>query len=148
MSAQLNANKRDTVKDHRYMESDVTLYHNGKLVISTTSWSKKHNGGLKNHSVFVVCIDSNGNAIWASKTYKMTTIGGTLDVGTASEYKDVNEETAPPAIGENTSSIDIYHSAGDLSQNRASQVQDIKDSISTATAIANDVKNAIRDFLT
>ena len=139
----IKASKQDTVKDHRYMKSDVTLYKNGQLVISTKSWSRKANGGLKNQSVFVVCVDDNGNAIRVSNAFRMTTVGGTRDRFTSSEHTDVNQENTPPAIGQHTKSIDIYHSAGDLSQNRKSQVESVKEAIRIATDIAQEVKNAV-----
>ncbi|WP_435020563.1 hypothetical protein TA3x_001899 [Tundrisphaera sp. TA3] len=140
----LKANKRDTVKDHRYMESNATLYRNGKFVIQTRSWSKKNFQGLKGQSVFAVVVDGKGNAIWASKVHKCKTIGGTQDPGTASDRKDTNDEKWPEAIGQHAKSIDIYHDAGDLSQNRKSQVNDIKEAVKSAGEIAQEVKNAIK----
>lgn len=143
----LRATQKDTVKDHRYMKSKVTMYRNGKLVISTNSWSRKNWNGLKGHSVFVVIVDKKGNAIWASKSYRMKTIGGTKDLGTSSDHTDVNQETAPAAIGKHAHSIDIYHSAGNLSQNRDSQVRSIKKAIKTAEDIVKEVKDAVASSL-
>lgn len=98
----VKASKEDTVKDNRYMKSDVTLYKNGKMVIETKSWSRKNFQGLKGQSVFVVCVDDKGNTLWASKAFRCTTVGGTKDLGTASEHKDVNNEECPEAIGKHT----------------------------------------------
>lgn len=143
----VKASKEDKVKDHRYMKSDVTLYKNGKLVVETKSWSRKNFHGLKGQSVFIVCVDDKGNAIWASPAFRCTTVGGTKDPGTPSEHKDVHGEECPEAIGKHTKSIDIYHSAGDISQNRNSQVEDIKEAVKAAGDIATEVKDAVEKFL-
>lgn len=146
-AGQVTGSKRTTVKDHRYMESHVTVYKNGEMVMSTNSWSKKHHGGLKGHSAFFVCVDNSGNAIWVSKPYKMTTIGGTWDPGTPSDHTDVDRETAPAAIGKYTSSVDIYHDAGNISQSRDAQVAAVKKAVREAGNIAKEVKDAVATAL-
>ena len=73
----------------------------------------------------------------------MTTIGGRNDLFTSSEHTDVNRENTSPAIGKHTKSIDIYHSSGDLSQDRTIQVESVKEAIRVATDIAQEVKNAV-----
>lgn len=139
---QVKASKEDAVKDHRYMRSDVTLYRNGKLVIQTRSWSRKSTGGLKGQTVFVVAVDDKGNAIWVSQVHKLRTVGGRKDPTTASDRTDTNSETWPEVIARHTKSIDIYHSAGDLSQSRESQKRAILES---AQAI-KEIKEAFNDI--
>lgn len=135
--------KSTTVKDHRYMKSHVTVYNNGTMVMSTKSWSRKNNGGLKGHSAFFVNIDIHGNAIWVSKAYRMTTIGGKLDLSTPSEHTDTHSETAPAAIGKYTYSIDIYHNAGDISQTRDGQVDAVKKAVREAMSLGKEIKDVI-----
>jgi hypothetical protein len=143
----VKASKKDTVKDHRYMESAATLYKNGKLVLETKSWSRKSLHGLKGQSVFIVCVDDKGNAIWASKAFKCTTVGGTKDVGTSPEHKDVHGEVFPEVIGKYTKSMDIFHDAGDISRNRQSQVDDIIEAGKAGGEIIKEIKDVIVESL-
>lgn len=139
----VRASKTDTVKDHRYMESNVTLYKNGQLAIQTKCWSRKRFGGLTGQSLFVVCVDDKGNAIWVSKAFPCKTVGGLADVGTASEHTQTHTEALPEAIGKHTKAIDIFHDAGDISKRRQDQVEDVKKAIEQASDVAAEVKAAV-----
>lgn len=129
------------------METSATLYRNGKLVSETKSWSDKRLHGLKGHSFFIVCVDDKGNAIWASEAFKCTTVGGKADLATPSEHRDVHDVSLPEVIGKNTTSIDIFHDAGDISRNRKSQVEDIKEGVKAAGDIGAEIKDVVERLL-
>ena len=134
----LIASKHTKVGDGLHMESEVTVYRNGKIVSSTKSWSKNFVHGLRNHSMFAVISDSQGNAIWVTKAYTMRTVSGTGDIGGHSQRTDTNQDNAPIAIGKYAYSIRIYHDSGSLSSIRNTMKNAIKDTI----VITNELKKA------
>lgn len=142
MTDKIHAYDRHDVKDHRVMETDVDIFRNGLIVMTTVSTSNKKWEGLTGHSMFAVIADDKGNAIWATTVYKMKTVCGTMDV-CSHRVTDVDQEQAPDAIGKYASSIYIYHDSGDLSQSRQAQVDSIKKAVHDATDIAKEVKDAV-----
>jgi hypothetical protein len=142
----LSKYQRDDVSDHRVMETTTEVFKDGLIVSKTISTSNKQWEGLKGHSMFAVIVDSKGYRIWVTKPYKMTTVCGKRDF-CQHRVTNVNQESAPAAIGKNASAIHIYHSSGNLSQDRQGQVDKAKKAIREAGDIAKEVKDAVLNVL-
>ncbi|MFN8483754.1 MAG: tectonin domain-containing protein [Anaerolineae bacterium] len=125
------------VGNHKQLTTFATIYTNGLLALSTISACQHLSEGLRGR-VFVVCVDSLGQACWVSQKFACTTAGSVLDLTTPSVQTDTFSQQFPDAVGKYTVRLDIYHSDGDIvpwTQMRDNLVEGVK----TATTIAKEI---------
>jgi hypothetical protein len=109
----ITAEKDQKLGNQKKVNTDVVLYQNGTLIITSYTRSRHPTEGLRCR-LFVVCVDGKGNAIWVTPPDKCTTRGGTLDLLTASAGVNVFDHDIPPAIAKSVRKIEVYHKSGEL----------------------------------
>jgi hypothetical protein len=132
----VEASKSEHVGSRKRMVTRATLYRNGLLNVNTFSESYHPTEGLTGR-VLIICVDDDARAIWVSEEFRCTTRGGRLDFTTPSKGTNNFVQNLPEPVGRYTSTLDIYHSTGPLTDWRARVIQAIKNTAD----IAREVKN-------
>lgn len=125
---------RKTIKTH------VTLYGNGLIVTESETASRHPTEGLR-AELFVILVDSNGNAIWVTKAYKCTTRGSRYDAFTPSRGSDAFSENIPEEIAECTSSLDVVHYDDSIADLRSKTIEALKKGTEVGQAVKEAWKN-------
>ena len=140
------AEKDGDVGNKKTMNTDVTLYRNGRMVISTYSRSRHLTEGLRGR-LYVVCVDGKGNAIWATEPDKCTTRGSKGDLFTESAGSNTFDHDIPAAVAKATDKIDIYHSTDDLDGAYQKMVENIIKTVKDSKDIVVEVRDAVLEVL-
>jgi hypothetical protein len=135
--APLNRSNTQDIGSGKKMESRVTQYRNGLMMVD--SWAKNTNwfGGMRPKTL-VVAVDNQGRAIWVSQVFTSSTLCGVLDVSCASQRRETFSETFPEAIGHYAASLDIYHADNP-------NYVDLRSRLIDAIKATKDVAQAVKD---
>ncbi len=92
--------------------------------------------------VYVVCVDSLGQAMWVSQVFSCTTRGSRGDLFTSSDGRETFLENFPAEVGKYTVRLDILQ--GDSpSRNWRAARDTLIDAIKAAGQIAKEVQNVM-----
>lgn len=102
----IRAHERETVGHRKEMSTNATLFRDGLTVVETYTKNKSWNRGLRGH-VFVIMVDSQGRAVWATKEFKCTTRCSRTDPSCPSRGDDTFRVNIPEKIAAVVTSLDI-----------------------------------------
>jgi hypothetical protein len=99
--------QRDEVGWGKFIDTDVTLYRDGRLLCSVKTENNNWTGGLRGR-LLIVGVDMRGNACWVSQELQCTTRCSIPDFSCASFGRDTLSETWPPEGARIVDHVDIY----------------------------------------
>jgi hypothetical protein len=99
--------KVDQVGWNKTMTSDVTLYNNGELIISTLCQNGAYTSGLRGQ-VLIVAVDAQNQAICVSQVLQCATCCAVLDPSCASVRRQTFTEQWPDVVSQYTVRLDVY----------------------------------------
>ena len=103
----VNKHQRNEVGWGKFMDTNATLYRDGRLICSAKTENHNWTGGLRGR-LLVVGVDVRGNACWVSQEMWCTTRCSIPDISCASFGTDTLAESWPTEAAQIVDYIDLY----------------------------------------
>lgn len=136
-TAPVQATKNEEVGWGKRMNTQTTLYRDGRLFVSCYTKNDNWTGALRG-KILVVPVDAAGRSLWVSSEFRCTTRCSVPDFSCASYGKDTFFEQFPAAVGQHATRLDIY-------QADTPSFVDLRNKLIDFVKSLGDVAQAVKD---
>jgi hypothetical protein len=134
---EIRASKKEDVGHGKRMETQATLFRDGRLAVDSYTANNSWIGGLRGHIV-VLTIDAVGRAIWVSQDFACATRCSVPDVSCASYGRQSFFEQFPAVVGQYAERLEIYHAD-------APSFVDLRNALIDGIKAVGDVAQGLKD---